>query len=60
MSARKQITVHRSYKPDPDYCAEALELLLRTPVHKEGGPPTAPDDVKESNGYVARKNSNAS
>jgi hypothetical protein len=45
MSARKQSAiVSRDYRPAPDYCAHALELLLKKPV-KEGGPATAPEDA---------------
>jgi hypothetical protein len=55
----QNITVMRTYKPEPEDCARALALLLSKPVHKEGGPPTAPkDDVKESNGYVATQHHN--
>jgi hypothetical protein len=46
--------VSRTYRPEADACLRALTLLLKKPVCKEGGSPTAPqDDVKESNGYVA-------
>ena len=49
--------VSRSYDPAPDQCVRALELLLKQPISKEGGPPTAPkDDAKESNGCIAYPN----
>lgn len=47
MSGSKQITVSRDYRPQPGAMAEALELLLKTPVNQEGGPPTAPENAKE-------------
>jgi hypothetical protein len=54
MSGRKNISVIRTYKHEPENCARALALLLSKSVSKKGGSPTAPkDDVKESNGYVA-------
>ena len=57
MSGSKRIIVSRDYQPQPEAMAEALELLLKTPVNQGGGPLTAPkDDVKESNGYVATAN----
>ena len=57
MSTVPHIAVSRDYRPDPECCAHALELLLKSPVSKEGGPTTAPkEDVKESNGYVATPN----
>jgi hypothetical protein len=59
VSARKQIVVTRHYKPEPDMCARALELLLKTNVSKKGGVRAAPDDaVKEFDGYDAYKNHN--
>jgi hypothetical protein len=41
MSARKSITVTRTYKPAPDDCARALALLLKRPVILEGSPTLA-------------------
>ena len=38
--------VSRDYSPVPNDCARALELLLKRPICKEGGPATAPDDRK--------------
>jgi len=60
MSARKSITVSRTYGHDPDECAHALVLLLKTPANNEkGGVRAAPDDaVKELNGYDAHKHHN--
>jgi hypothetical protein len=59
MSARKSISVSRTYRHEPEHCSKALALLLQVPVRKEGGPPTAPkDDVKESNGHVATNHHN--
>jgi hypothetical protein len=54
----KQATVYRSYRPDSGYMESALELLLKKSV-KEAAHPAAPDDVKESNGYVATEKYNA-
>ena len=46
MSGSKQaIVVSRSYSPAPDYCARAMELLLKKPVKKGGPAMTAPDDA---------------
>jgi hypothetical protein len=49
VGGRRRVVVSRHYKAAPDYCARALELLLRKSVN-EGGPAiTAPDnDAKES------------
>ena len=55
MSARKQITVTRDYRHEPDDCARALELLLKESVRKEGGPTTALDDAKKESKYVGAK-----
>jgi hypothetical protein len=48
VSRRRQgAVVSRSYDPAPDQCVRALELLLKQPISKEGGPPTAPENAKE-------------
>ena len=48
MSAPKQgIVVSRSYVPDPNQCARALELLLKEAVSKKAARPGRPDDGKE-------------
>jgi hypothetical protein len=54
---RQSITVSRSYNPASDQCVRALELLLKKPLGKEGGPPTAPDDAKESTHVRAKAKS---
>lgn len=43
MSNRRELVVERLYRPDELACIRALEQLLKTPVSKEDGPPTAPD-----------------
>jgi hypothetical protein len=49
MSARRNVMVIRTYRPEADACLRALTLLLKKPARKEGGPTTAPDnDAKES------------
>jgi hypothetical protein len=59
MSARKNITVSRTYRPESHECARALELLLKTTTSRKGGVRAAPDDaVKELNGYDAHKHHN--
>jgi hypothetical protein len=60
VSGAKQIAVTREYRPEPDYCINALELLLKKSLRKEGATRIAAlnDDVKESSGYVATKNCN--
>jgi hypothetical protein len=45
---KRRIVVSRHYRPTPDNCAHALELLLKKSVRKKGGPATAPDARKES------------
>jgi hypothetical protein len=47
MSARKSIAVTRNYRPAPDKCTYAFELLLKKSVSKKGTRPGAPDDAKE-------------
>lgn len=47
MSAPKQgIAVSRSYIPDPNQCARALELLLKEPVSKKAAHPGRPDGTR--------------
>jgi hypothetical protein len=46
MGARKNITVIRTYRPKPDDCARALQLLLKKPA-KKGTRPGAPDDARK-------------
>jgi hypothetical protein len=51
------VVVFREYQAAPDYCARAIELLLKQPLRKKAAPESRPDDdVKESSGYVAAKN----
>jgi hypothetical protein len=57
--SKRSIVVSRDYRPEPDNCVRALELLLKTSVRKEAAHPAAPDNVKESNGYVATEKYNA-
>jgi hypothetical protein len=45
MSGRRQnVVIARHYRNSPDDCARALELLLKKPGIKKGGPETASDD----------------
>jgi hypothetical protein len=58
MSARKQTTVHRIYRLGPDHCAQALELLLKTSVRKEGRSTTnGPDSAKGGSSDSSAKTS---
>jgi hypothetical protein len=41
MSRARHIVVSRDYRPAPDACACALELLLKKSVREEGDPPLA-------------------
>jgi hypothetical protein len=41
MSARKSISVTRTYRHEPDECARALITLLKKPVSNEGSPTPA-------------------
>jgi hypothetical protein len=50
MSVRKNISVRRTYRPEPDDCARALTLLLKKSANKEAARPGGPDDAKESKG----------
>jgi hypothetical protein len=55
MNTRKSINVSRNYKPAPNACMRAVELLLEKFV-KEGGPNTASDNGAKSSkgGNLAR------
>lgn len=54
MSARKSITVSRTYEHEPDKCARALALLLKRPVNHEGSPsPATPENVGRIKGDSA-------
>lgn len=55
MSARKSISVSRTYRHEPDDCLRALILLLEKPVCKKGGPPTAADNARKESEHVSRK-----
>jgi hypothetical protein len=47
---RNPAIVSRNYRPGPDHCARALELLLRkTRNIKEAAPESRPDAGKEIN-----------
>ena len=47
MSVRKNINVTRTYQPEPEDCARALQLLLKKPVSNESSPTLAtPDDTR--------------
>ena len=56
MSARKQpASITRAYEPTPNACIRALEILLKAPVHREGGfPVTAPDNAKVRSKHDSR------
>jgi hypothetical protein len=54
MSGSKQTTVHRNYQPEPGVCAQALELLLKTPVKEGGSRITAPDNAKVRSKHDSR------
>jgi hypothetical protein len=45
--SKRSVAVSRSYKPAPNACARALQLLLKVPVCKEGDPATAPVDARK-------------
>jgi hypothetical protein len=50
-------TVSRTYMHEPDYCAQAIQLLLKSSVAKEAAHPAAPDDVRRDHGaHTAKKN----
>ena len=40
-----RIIIERSYAPQEEACAQAVEKLLESLPSKEGGPETAPDDA---------------
>ena len=44
----RNIVIERSYAPQEEACAQAVEMLLKSLPTKKGGPETAPDDTKES------------
>jgi hypothetical protein len=46
-SPRQSVLVMRHYRPAPENCARALELLLKKSVRKKGGPETAPEDARK-------------
>ena len=41
----QNIFIERSYAPQKEACAQAVEKLLKSLPSKEGGPETAPDDA---------------
>jgi hypothetical protein len=52
---RQAAIVTRDYRPAPDNCARALELLLKKSASKEGGPVlAAPDDTRGESKRVSR------
>ena len=55
MSARKNISVSRTYRHEADDCLRALILLLEKPVCKKGGSPTAPDNARKESEHVSRE-----
>jgi hypothetical protein len=57
MSARKTISVIRTYRPECSHQARALALLLKKSVRKEATRPGGPDDAKEINDCAATTNS---
>ena len=46
MSARKSISVSRTYRHEPDNCLHALITLLRKPVRKMNVEPSPEPDVR--------------
>jgi hypothetical protein len=51
----KQVTVSRDYQLQPGAMAQALELLLKTPVNQGGSPSqAAPDDAKVRSKHDSR------
>lgn len=55
MSERRQAAViERVYIPDSESCKRALVLLLADSA-KRAAPASRPDDVRESNGYIAKE-----
>jgi len=56
---RQSVVVARDYRPTPDDCTRALELLLRKSVRKKGGPATVPNDdpneFSKGSGIAKRK-----
>jgi hypothetical protein len=54
MSGARHIVVSRDYRPTPDACARALELLLKKSVSKEAAHPAASKDAKEIKSVRAR------
>ena len=51
---RQSVVVTRDFRPAPDNCTHAVELLVKKSVRKKGGPATAPDDAKEIKNVRAR------
>ena len=43
MSSSRQVIVSRNYQATPDYCVQALELLLKKSVSKAVRPAPEPD-----------------
>jgi hypothetical protein len=50
ISVRKNISVRRTYRPEPDDFTRALTLLLKKSANKEAAGAGGPDDAKESKG----------
>jgi hypothetical protein len=55
-NGRNTAVVSRDYRPDPDYCARALEVLLKKSVN-EGGPAAAPNDAERRSNAIRAKTS---
>ncbi len=55
-NSKQSVIVSRHYRPAPDDCARALELLLKKRVSEEGSPVlTALDDTRgDSDKYGSR------
>ena len=48
--------VSRAYRDEPEYCIKAIQLLLKTHAHKEGGPAiAAPDDPERRSDEIRAK-----
>jgi hypothetical protein len=48
--------VSRAYRPTPGACESALQILLKPPAKKEGGPTTAPKNAERSSDGIGVKN----
>jgi MerR-like DNA binding protein len=58
VSGSKQITVTRDYRPEPGYCARALQVVLNQPARKMAAEP-APELDDRSDGTEIKKEDSA-